>query len=101
MTQQKKSGFVEFVKKYRKEILIGIIGVIALLFLIKNADEVTFDLVFFKTDMPLIFLLLLFSAIGAGIVALHWRMNHKDMKYKIKELQKELDDLKSNQKIEQ
>jgi uncharacterized integral membrane protein len=101
MTQQKKSGFVEFVKKYRKEILIGIIGVIALLFLIKNADEVTFDLVFFKTDMPLIFLLLLFAAIGAGIVALYWRMNHKDMKYKIKELQKELDDLKSNQKIEQ
>lgn len=86
---------VAFINTYRKEILVGLILLIAILFLVKNADEVEFDLVFFKIDAPLVFLLLLFGGIGAGIVALYWRMSQKDLKYRIRELEAKLKEKES------
>jgi uncharacterized integral membrane protein len=96
MSNQKQtdSGIWPMIKKYRKEIWVGFLVIVALLFLIWNSDDVTFHLVFFKLEAPLILLLGLFAAIGAGIVAIYWRFSHMEQKFKIKELQKEIEGLK-------
>jgi uncharacterized integral membrane protein len=96
-----KTSFLDKVKKYRKEILVGLLGLLVLIFLVKNMDDVEFDLVFFKTDMPLIFLLLFFAAAGAGTVAIYWRMDNKDKKFRIRELEKELDNQQRNAKLKE
>jgi len=95
MTQQKKeSNIWPTIKKYRKEIFAGFLIIIAILFLVKNADDVTFHLVFFKIEVPLIILLTIFTALGAGIVAVYWRFSHQEQKFKIRELQSEVERLK-------
>lgn len=92
MTQPKKeSNIWPTIKKYRKEIFAGFLIIIAILFLVKNAYDVTFHLVFFKIQVPLIILLTIFAAIGAGIVAVYWRFSHQEQKFKIRELQMELE----------
>ena len=85
-----EKSFLEKVKHYRKEIFVGIIAIILIIFMIKNSHEVNFHLVFTKMDIPLIVLILGFTALGAGTVGIYWLISNRDKKRTIKNMAEEI-----------
>jgi putative membrane protein len=89
---------LKFIKQYRKEILIGILMLLVIIFLVQNSDDVEFSLVFWKMDVPLILLLVIWLLIGAVITGVYFFVSNKEMRKEIKRLKKEVD--QKEEKIE-
>ncbi len=82
-----------------KTYLVFVLGILALVFLIQNSNDVEFQLIFWKIDkIPLILLLLLFFAFGA-IISWVLIMRKVNVKKKIiRKLEKEIEILKKEAK---
>ncbi len=94
----KERSFIENLAHYRKEIFIGIMVILVILFMVMNSQKVEFSMVFFKTEVPLIILILLFSGIGALTVGIYWYLSNRDKKVLITELKKQIDKLQGDVK---
>ena len=92
MSEEK--SFLSTLKEYRKEIIVGFLIILLLVFMIQNSHDVDFNLIVTDMDIPLIVLILGFSSLGAIIVGVYWYINNRDKKREKKELEKEVDSLK-------
>jgi len=83
---EKKGNFVDTLKKYRKELIIGVMLILLVVFMIQNKHDVDFNLVFTDMQVPLIVIILFFSGLGAAIVGVYWIMASRDKKRTIKDM---------------
>jgi len=93
-----EESFISQMRKYRKEILVGLAILILLIFMVQNAHDVKFYLVFTDMSVPLIVLILGFTALGALTVGIYWMISNRDKKRDIKELKQKINDLESREK---
>ncbi len=91
----KEESFLSKANRYRKEIFVGILIIILLIFMIQNSHDVDFNLVFTDMDVPLIVLILGFAALGAAIVGVYWILSNRDKKRTIKDLNRKVLDLEA------
>jgi uncharacterized integral membrane protein len=77
-----------FWQKYKKEIIIGCIAMILLVFIVQNSGEVEFWLVVTPVKVSLIILILFFYALGILTAGVYGHYRRKELKKKIKELEK-------------
>lgn len=89
-------SFLENLAHYRKEIFMGIMIILLILFMVMNSQKVEFSMVFFKTEVPLIVLILLFSGIGAATIGIYWYLSNRDKKTTIKGLHKQIEKLQKD-----
>ena len=87
MTDQKEENFI---LKYKKEILIGIIAFLMLVFIIQNAEEIEFQILFIRMRISLIFLIALFYGLGLLTMFIRYHFVLKEKNKKIKELEKKV-----------
>jgi uncharacterized integral membrane protein len=83
-----------FLKEYKKEIVIGVIIILMLIFIFQNMDETIFTLFWVKMRFPLVILILMFFSIGAISVWVYSYFHKKELKRKIRTLEAELKKLK-------
>lgn len=88
MSQQQQEE--SFIIKYKKELGIGLIAVLMLLFIVWNAKPVEFSLVFFTIQISKIFLIALFFVLGMITVWIRFRASNKEKDKRIKELEEKL-----------
>ena len=86
-----EKSFLQKVKHYRKEIFVVFMAIILVIFMVQNSEDVDFDLVVTDMEVPLIVLILGFTALGAGTVGIYWFLSNRDKKRTIKEMAKELE----------
>ncbi len=85
-----EESFLSKVNKYRKEIIVGLLVILLIVFMVQNNQDVTFHLVFTDMQVPLIVLILGFAALGAAIVGVYWMLSVRDKNRTIKDLSKEI-----------
>lgn len=95
----KEESFLSKANRYRKEILVGILIIILLIFMIQNSHDVDFNLVFTDMDVPLIVLILGFAGLGAAIVGVYWLLANRDKKRTIKDLNRKVLDLEAKLEV--
>lgn len=86
ITEQKQEP--SFWSKYKKEIIIGVIALILLVFIVQNSGEVPFRVIFVTFNVSLIILILFFFALGILTAGVYGHFRRKELKKKIKELEK-------------
>lgn len=91
--KQEERNFGQKLWHYRKEILIGILLILAIIFLVKNSDSVEFNMIFWTADVPLIILLLGWGSLGALIVGIYWLIGNREKKRDIRDLKKRIREL--------
>lgn len=91
MSQQKEESFLI---KYRKEILIGIIAILMLVFIVQNSEEIEFQMIFVRLNISLIFLIALFFALGMLTMWIRFHAVVKDKNKIITDLEKRLKEQK-------
>lgn len=79
-----------FYKKYKKEIFIGAIALLTLIFIVQNSEQIKFQMIFFSIDISIIFLITFFFAMGALSVWIKYHFTVKEKNKKIKQLEDEL-----------
>lgn len=95
-TSKKDQNFLGWLRRNRKEVVVGMLILLAIVFLVKNSDPVEFDLIFWKVEAPLIVLLLLFALLGAGIVGIYWVLSNREKKHLIRALKREVEKLEAD-----
>lgn len=86
-TETQEPGFL---KEYKKEIIIGIIIILMLIFIFQNMEQTEFTLFFVKMHFPLVILILMFFAIGAISVWVYSYFHKKELKRTIRTLEAKL-----------
>ncbi len=89
-----EESFLSKANKYRKEIIVGLLIILLIVFMVQNNQDVTFHLVFTDMQVPLIVLILGFAALGASIVGVYWMLSVRDKNRTIKDLTREVVQLK-------
>lgn len=87
MTDKKEESFI---LKYKKEILIGFIAFLMLVFIVQNAEEIQFQIIFIDMKISLIFLITLFYGMGLLTMFIRYHSVLKEKNKKIKELEKQV-----------
>ena len=87
MANEKEENFII---KYKKELLIGFIAVLMLIFIVQNSDEIEFQMLFIRLKISLIFLITLFFGLGMLTVWIRYYFITKEKNKKIKELEEKL-----------
>ncbi len=91
-------NFKKFIVEYRKELLVGLVVLFAIIFMVLNYQAVEFW--FFGTmHVPLILLLLLFLIIGGLAVGVYYYIKNRDQRAEIKFLKKQLEEKSAPQEI--
>lgn len=85
---EKKEKEASFWSQYKKEIIIGVIGLLLLIFIVQNSHEVEFNMIFTSSKISLIVLILFFFALGMLTAGIYGHFKRKELKKKIKELQR-------------
>lgn len=85
-TEKEPSFFAE----NKKMIVIGVIVLLMLIFIATNLHEVEFSLLFIPIKMPMVVCILLFFFIGAVTAWVYSFYGKKELKKKIKELERKL-----------
>jgi uncharacterized integral membrane protein len=88
MENQETKKEESFLSKYKKELIIGIIALILLIFIVQNSGEVNFNVVVTSFNVSLIVLILFFFALGMLTAGVFGHFRRKELKKKIKELEK-------------
>lgn len=91
MAEQKEESFIV---KYKKELLIGLIAVLMLIFIVQNSQQIEFGLIFFRVKISVIFLIALFYGLGLLTMWIRFHYSNKAKEKRYKEME-EL--LKKNQ----
>ncbi|MFZ5552059.1 MAG: lipopolysaccharide assembly protein LapA domain-containing protein [Bacteroidota bacterium] len=87
MAEKKEESFYQ---KYKKEIFIGTIALLTLVFIVQNSEQIPFQVVFFTINISIIFLITFFFAMGALTVWIKYYFTLKEKNKKIKQLEEEL-----------
>ncbi len=77
-----------FIIKYKKEILGGLIALLSIVFVLMNSQNTVFWFFGLKTEQPLVIFLVVFYALGFLTHFIISYFNKKELKNKVKELEK-------------
>lgn len=79
-----------FIVKYKKEILIGLIAFLMMVFIVQNSAKIPFYILWIKIEISTIFLITLFFGMGLLTMYIRYYYILKEKNKKIKELEKQI-----------